>query len=119
MAKLTRCVIHNVCRLADEWLQNTKIGITDGKICLENVRKLLNVISKREGVIFFYSFLLVKKNYKIEGDVSVMTYRGHSLLRCLSRAHFSPLETTGQVDVCIFSFFYKLLCSFGYFLLSF
>ncbi|XP_046842825.1 DDB1- and CUL4-associated factor 11-like isoform X2 [Xenia sp. Carnegie-2017] len=37
-----------------------------------------------------------KKNYKIEGDVSVMTYRGHSLLRCLSRAHFSPLETTGQ-----------------------
>lgn len=56
MAKLTRCVIHNVCRLADEWLQNTKIGITDGKICLENVRKLLNVISKREGVIFFILF---------------------------------------------------------------
>lgn len=56
MAKLTRCIFYNAYRLADEWLQNTKIGITDGKICLENVRKLLNVISKREGVIFFILF---------------------------------------------------------------
>jgi WD repeat-containing protein 23 len=29
-------------------------------------------------------------------DVSVMTYRGHSVLRTLVRAHFSPVETTGQ-----------------------
>ena len=38
-----------------------------------------------------------------------MTYRGHSLLRCLSRAHFSPLETTGQVNVCISSFFLQTI----------
>ncbi|CAB4005840.1 DDB1- and CUL4-associated factor 11 [Paramuricea clavata] len=37
-----------------------------------------------------------QKEVKLKGDVSVMTYRGHSLLRCLSRAYFSPLETTGQ-----------------------
>ena len=37
-----------------------------------------------------------QKEIKLKGDVSVMTYRGHSLLKCLSRAYFSPLETTGQ-----------------------
>lgn len=29
-------------------------------------------------------------------DVSVMTYRGHSVLRTLIRCHFSPAETTNQ-----------------------
>ncbi|BGP47242.1 hypothetical protein JCM10450v2_003094 [Rhodotorula kratochvilovae] len=29
-------------------------------------------------------------------DVSVMTYRGHAVLRTLIRCHFSPLATTGQ-----------------------
>ncbi|WVQ82798.1 hypothetical protein IAT38_004930 [Cryptococcus sp. DSM 104549] len=29
-------------------------------------------------------------------DCSVMTYRGHSVLRTLIRCHFSPLESTGQ-----------------------
>ncbi|KAF9556421.1 WD40 repeat-like protein [Agrocybe pediades] len=29
-------------------------------------------------------------------DCSVMTYRGHSVLRTLIRCHFSPAETTGQ-----------------------
>jgi len=28
-------------------------------------------------------------------DCSVMTYRGHSVLRTLIRCHFSPMETTG------------------------
>lgn len=28
-------------------------------------------------------------------DCSVMTYRGHSVLRTLIRCHFSPFETTG------------------------
>lgn len=29
-------------------------------------------------------------------DCSVMTYRGHSVLRTLIRCHFSPVESTGQ-----------------------
>ena len=35
-----------------------------------------------------------KKN--LEGDTSVMTYRGHSVLQTLVRCHFSPEFTTGQ-----------------------
>lgn len=35
-----------------------------------------------------------KKN--LEGDTSVMTYRGHSVLQTLVRCHFSPELTTGQ-----------------------
>jgi len=30
------------------------------------------------------------------GDNSIMTYRGHSVLRTLIRSYFSPMETTGQ-----------------------
>lgn len=29
-------------------------------------------------------------------DCSVMTYRGHAVLRTLIRCHFSPRESTGQ-----------------------
>jgi DDB1- and CUL4-associated factor 11 len=29
-------------------------------------------------------------------DCSVMTYRGHAVLRTLIRCHFSPAETTGS-----------------------
>ncbi|EFN75754.1 WD repeat-containing protein 23 [Harpegnathos saltator] len=32
----------------------------------------------------------------LEGDTSVMTYRGHSVLQTLIRCHFSPADTTGQ-----------------------
>jgi len=32
----------------------------------------------------------------VEGDVSVMTYRGHSVLNTLIRCHFSPVHSTGQ-----------------------
>ena len=32
----------------------------------------------------------------LEGDSSVMTYRGHSILHTLIRCHFSPRHTTGQ-----------------------
>jgi WD repeat-containing protein 23 len=35
-----------------------------------------------------------KKN--LEGDTSVMTYRGHRVLQTLVRCHFSPEFTTGQ-----------------------
>ncbi|KAK7788866.1 hypothetical protein R5R35_013446 [Gryllus longicercus] len=32
----------------------------------------------------------------LDGDTSVMTYRGHSVLQTLVRCHFSPAFTTGQ-----------------------
>lgn len=38
----------------------------------------------------------VTKKRRIEGDSSVMTYRGHSVLHTLIRCHFSPEYTTGQ-----------------------
>ncbi|XP_066138934.1 DDB1- and CUL4-associated factor 11 isoform X2 [Euwallacea fornicatus] len=36
------------------------------------------------------------QNQKLEGDTSVMTYRGHVVSKTLIRARFSPAETTGQ-----------------------
>ncbi|CAG8690130.1 8053_t:CDS:10, partial [Funneliformis caledonium] len=36
------------------------------------------------------------RNFKHPQDVSVMTYRGHSVLKTLIRCHFSPSSTTGQ-----------------------
>jgi WD repeat-containing protein 23 len=37
-----------------------------------------------------------KPSYKAHPrDCSVMTYRGHAVLRTLIRCHFSPIETTG------------------------
>ena len=33
---------------------------------------------------------------KIAGDTSLMTYRGHSILRTLIRCRFSPAFSTGQ-----------------------
>lgn len=33
---------------------------------------------------------------KLEGDTSIMTYRGHVVSKTLVRARFSPAETTGQ-----------------------
>jgi WD40 repeat protein len=37
-----------------------------------------------------------RRTRKIDGDTSVMTYRGHLVLHTLIRAHFSPEHTTGQ-----------------------
>ncbi|XP_015789534.1 DDB1- and CUL4-associated factor 11 isoform X2 [Tetranychus urticae] len=40
---------------------------------------------------------LVQNNKKkLDGDTSLMTYRGHSVLQTLIRCHFSPSFTTGQ-----------------------
>ncbi|KAF9302642.1 hypothetical protein BGZ74_005051 [Mortierella antarctica] len=36
------------------------------------------------------------KSTKLEGDCSVMTFRGHKVLRTLIRCHFSPVQSTGQ-----------------------
>lgn len=33
---------------------------------------------------------------KLDGDTSVMTYKGHVVIKTLVRCRFSPLETTGQ-----------------------
>jgi hypothetical protein len=59
-----------------------------------------------------FNFLLVKKDVRVKGDVSVMTYRGHSLLRCLSRAYFSPFETTGQVGNVLVLLVDNWICDF-------
>lgn len=32
----------------------------------------------------------------LDGDTSVMTYRGHTVVQTLIRCHFSPISTTGQ-----------------------
>lgn len=39
---------------------------------------------------------LYNPKQKLEGDTSVMTYRGHSVLKTLVRCRFSPQVTTGQ-----------------------
>jgi WD repeat-containing protein 23 len=33
---------------------------------------------------------------KLDGDTSIMTYRGHTVLQTLIRCHFSPAFSTGQ-----------------------
>lgn len=48
-------------------------------------------------VINIFLFAIVCINRKpTDGDVSVMTYRGHSVLNTLIRCHFSPSYSTGQ-----------------------
>ncbi|XP_012140236.2 DDB1- and CUL4-associated factor 11 [Megachile rotundata] len=39
---------------------------------------------------------LHKARNMLEGDTSIMTYRGHSVLQTLIRCHFSPASVTGQ-----------------------
>ncbi|XP_015191520.1 PREDICTED: DDB1- and CUL4-associated factor 11 isoform X1 [Polistes dominula] len=39
---------------------------------------------------------LYKAKNMLEGDTSIMTYRGHYVLQTLIRCHFSPSTTTGQ-----------------------
>ncbi|XP_017753181.1 PREDICTED: DDB1- and CUL4-associated factor 11 isoform X2 [Eufriesea mexicana] len=39
---------------------------------------------------------LHKPKNMLEGDTSIMTYRGHSVLQTLIRCHFSPSSNTGQ-----------------------
>lgn len=38
----------------------------------------------------------VQAKKMLEGDSSIMTYRGHAILHTLIRCHFSPKHTTGQ-----------------------
>ncbi|XP_033223372.1 DDB1- and CUL4-associated factor 11 isoform X2 [Belonocnema kinseyi] len=39
---------------------------------------------------------LYRSKNMLDGDTSIMTYRGHSVLQTLIRCHFSPAATTGQ-----------------------
>jgi len=39
---------------------------------------------------------VAKLQPRVEGDSSVMTYTGHTILQTLIRCHFSPAHTTGQ-----------------------
>lgn len=43
-----------------------------------------------------YVCLVYSSKSKVEGDTSVMTYRGHIVIKTLVRCRFSPAETTGQ-----------------------
>nr|CAD7204675.1 unnamed protein product [Timema douglasi] len=40
--------------------------------------------------------LLINPRKNLDGDTSIMTYRGHKVLQTLIRCHFSPEFTTGQ-----------------------
>lgn len=42
-------------------------------------------------------FSIALRQAKLDGDSSLMTYRGHSVLHTLIRCYFSPMHTTGQV----------------------
>ncbi|XP_028392879.1 DDB1- and CUL4-associated factor 11-like isoform X2 [Dendronephthya gigantea] len=92
----------------------------DQTIKLWDMRRFTDADGMREGVMavaknqyWDYRWEGVPKRFqrdtKLKGDVSVMTYRGHSFLRCLIRARFSPVETTaqnfiytGSADGCIY-----------------
>merc|ERR1740123_2557742 len=39
---------------------------------------------------------VAKLRTQVEGDSSLMTYTGHTILQTLIRCHFSPAHTTGQ-----------------------
>ena len=39
---------------------------------------------------------VAKLRTQVEGDSSLMTYTGHTILQTLIRCHFSPVHTTGQ-----------------------
>lgn len=41
-------------------------------------------------------FSVLSAGTPIEGDTSIMTYRGHVVVKTLVRCRFSPAETTGQ-----------------------
>lgn len=43
-----------------------------------------------------FEFTVGKSRSMLDGDTSIMTYRGHSVLQTLIRCHFSPAATTGQ-----------------------
>jgi DDB1- and CUL4-associated factor 11 len=50
-------------------------------------------------MLFDYNFdhiSVANPKTKLDGDTSIMTYRGHSVLQTLVRCHFSPAQTTGQ-----------------------
>lgn len=55
-------------------------------------------LPKKYQIILFGLLLIVSVHLKplLDGDTSVMTYRGHSVLHTLIRCHFSPEFTTGQ-----------------------
>lgn len=55
-------------------------------------------VNKTVSPIFFILvfFVVACSKTKILGDTSLMTYRGHSVLRTLIRCRFSPSFSTGQ-----------------------
>lgn len=80
----------------------TKIGITDGNEYQNDVSKKfafwqeLTRSSLSISCIVCFSVTVHRARNMLEGDTSIMTYRGHSVLQTLIRCHFSPSSITGQ-----------------------
>lgn len=72
-------------------------GTTSATIFLRNVSHHCLLIAKS---LLNLPFLVPPSDYgekkPLDGDCSVMTYRGHRVRKTLIRAKFSPLETTGN-----------------------
>lgn len=48
-------------------------------------------------IVFYFFFFLTDSNpISLDGDVSIMSYRGHRVAKSLLRAKFSPIIQTGQ-----------------------
>lgn len=58
-------------------------------------RKTIEIKSRNISEISI-DFLVYAPRTKLEGDTSIMTYRGHVVIKTLVRCRFSPAETTGQ-----------------------
>lgn len=74
-------------------LFTTKPGIIDGKKYQENVSALF--CYPQNFILYLFVLVYSSKN-KLDGDTSIMTYKGHVVIKTLVRCRFSPIETTGQ-----------------------
>lgn len=94
-------------------LSRIKLGITDGNeyqseasihltmysvLCYIDLLLLSKLGFHTLRFLFNVHLLTIvhKAKHMLEGDTSIMTYRGHSVLQTLIRCHFSPSSITGQ-----------------------
>lgn len=51
---------------------------------------------KSEIILMSNAVSVINPKKHLDGDTSIMTYRGHTVLQTLVRCHFSPAYSTGQ-----------------------
>ena len=73
----------------------------DQTIKLWDIRKMSATVKGRQPRLYdwdyrWMSFPSHARYYKHPNDLSLATYRGHSVLRTLIRCYFSPMHSTGQ-----------------------